>query len=364
MPDFSITFHEKEYHSEYIVEHRICSRVGNLLRQKGLGSPIFVVTNPLVKSLHGSSVMESLEKSGYSAHLTEIPDGEQFKTLEWAACLYDKMIEAGLDRNSTVLALGGGVICDLAGFAAATFLRGIRHVLLPTTLLAQIDASIGGKVGVDHQEGKNLIGAFYQPVMTLCDPDVLLTLDARQWACGMAEVIKTALIEQSGLFEILEDQGPLTAGSDNALLLDVIMRTARIKASIVSEDPHEKGKRAFLNLGHTLGHALETASGYRIYLHGEAVSIGLSGACILSEEMGWLTSDFTERVRRLLSLHNLPTLCGDIDMEKVKKALRTDKKRDRGLRFVLLRGTGSPEITSSVTEDMIEKVLLKLQKKQ
>jgi len=364
MPDFSITFHEKEYRYQYTVERRICSSAGNLLREKGLGGPVIIVTNKLVNSLHGTSVIESLEGSGYSAHLAEIPDGEQFKTLEWAARLYDWMIESGMERSSTVLALGGGVICDLAGFAAATFLRGIRHVFLPTTLLAQIDASIGGKVGVDHREGKNLIGAFHQPVMTLCDPDVLLTLDARQWACGMAEMIKTALIDNKNLFEILEEHGPLTAGSDSALLLDVIMRTALIKASIVSEDPCERGKRAFLNLGHTLGHALETATDYRIYLHGEAVSIGLLGACLLSEEMGWLTPDFTERVRRLLSLHNLPILCGDLDMEKVKRALRTDKKRDRGLRFVLLRGTGSPEITSAVTEDMIEKVLLKLQQKQ
>ncbi len=364
MPDFTVTVHQNEYRSLYVVEPGICFLVGDLLRKKGIGEPIFVVTNPLVKSLYGSSVMESLEKSGYSAHLAEIPDGEHYKTLEWAASLYDQMIEAGLERSSTVLALGGGVICDLAGFVAATFLRGLRHVLVPTTLLAQIDASIGGKVGVDHREGKNLIGAFHQPVMTICDPAVLSTLDTRQWACGMAEVIKTALIDNNGLFEILEERGPLNAGSDSALLLDVIMRTASVKASIVCEDPYEKGKRAFLNLGHTLGHALETSTDYNVYLHGEAVSIGLVGACLLSEELQWLTPDFTERVKRLLILHELPTYCGDIDMEKVKKALKTDKKREGGLRFVLLRGIGLPEITSSVTEEMIEKVLLKMQQKR
>jgi 3-dehydroquinate synthase len=358
MPNIRISFQQKDYHSDYLVESLACSRVGNLIREAGLGGPVFIVTNPLVRSLHGASVMKSLEESGCGFHTAEVPDGEQFKTLEWAGRLYDQMISAGLERRATVLALGGGVICDLAGFAAATYLRGVRHVFVPTTLLAQIDASIGGKVGVDHREGKNLIGAFHQPVMTICDPDVLSTLDERQWACGMAEVIKTALIEDRGTFEILEAGGPLTAKSGT--LLDVIMRTASVKASIVSEDPHEKGKRAFLNLGHTLGHAIETATGYSVYLHGEAVSIGLVGACLLAEEMGWQRPEFTGRVRNLLALHRLPVSCGDIDADKVKRALSTDKKREKGLRFVLLRGIGRPELISDVTMDMIDKALDRL----
>jgi len=301
-----------------------------------------VVTNPTVAGLYASTLQAALEEASFEPLLFEVPDGEVYKTLGTAADLYERFAAARLARGEPVVALGGGVIGDLAGFVAATWLRGVPFVQVPTSLLAMVDASVGGKVAVDLPQGKNLVGAFHQPAVVLIDPQVLSTLPAAEYRAGLAEVVKAALIGDPALFEQLAGDGPASLA---ALIADAV----RVKARIVERDPYEMGERAWLNLGHTFGHALELLSGFSLR-HGEAVALGLVAAAELSARLAYCDHTLPARVRSVVARLGLP-LRWPCDPEQAYAAMAGDKKRrGRTLRFVLLRRIGAVELVEGVPE--------------
>jgi 3-dehydroquinate synthase len=319
---------------------------------KALSDSCALITDSHVAPLYADVVTRSLEKVGYKPTIIAIAAGEKSKSMGSAEAVCDQMIEAGLDRSAFVVALGGGVIGDLAGFVASIYYRGIPHVQIPTTVVAQVDSAIGGKTGVNAREGKNLIGSFHQPVQVITDSAVLLTLPQREFNEGIAEMIKHAVIRDP---EMLDDL-PQAIVSD---LTALIARNQQIKAQIVSEDEFEKlGFRALLNFGHTIGHAIENAAGYGRYLHGEAISLGISAALDLSIEKAGLPLDQAEKVRAALSAFDLPLqLPPEVSSEALMNALRRDKKFDRGsIRFVLTRSLGSAFVSKEITDDDLRRV--------
>jgi 3-dehydroquinate synthase len=287
-----------------------------------------------------------------------VPPGESQKTLRRLGWLLEQMQAAGLDRSSAVVALGGGVIGDLAGFAAAVYMRGIPYVQTPTTLLAQVDSSIGGKVGVDLPQGKNLAGAFHQPAAVFADLDTLRTLPAREFRQGLAEVVKHAIIADARFFEYLEARRVPLLRRDPAVLLHVVRRSCQIKAAVVSRDEREAGERALLNYGHTFAHALETWGGYRKYRHGDAVAVGMVAAAKLSERRGWLRSDELARIRALLAAMRLPIAASEAPPQELLAIMAADKKARGGrLRFVLPRVVGAAAIADDVQPEEIVQAL-------
>ncbi len=325
-------------------------RVGSLLRGAGLSGRVMLITNPTVGRLYGASVVEGLTMAGFAVSSSQVQDGEAYKTLDSVRGLYDSFVQAGLDRQASVLALGGGVVGDMAGFAAATYLRGVPFVQLPTTLLSMVDASIGGKVGVDLPSGKNLVGAFKQPALVIVDPDVLDTLPPGERAGGVAEVVKAGLIHDSRLFEQIEAFGP-------APIMWLIERAIRVKVEVVEADPYETGRRAVLNLGHTFAHALELASSYALS-HGQAVAIGLAAAAHLSARLGWCDSGLPARVESLLARLSLPTRYRGYTPEQLWEAMATDKKRQGlAVRFVLIKSAGDVFVTDQVRREDVLIVL-------
>ena len=308
---------------------------------------IVVITNPLVGKLYADKVLGALRVAGFSAVRIDIPDGEEFKTLVTVSTVYDALVAAGFDRGCGLLALGGGVVGDLAGFVAATFLRGIPFVQIPTTLLAQVDSSVGGKTGVNHPLGKNLIGAFYQPRLVLIDVTTLATLSSRDYHAGFAEVVKYGVIRDQTFFsELVENAGKLCE-HDPAALVTAIKKSCQIKADIVERDEREDGLRAILNYGHTFGHAIENLAGYGEYRHGEAVAIGMVVAAQISATLGLCTPREVEVIRQLLLDFKLPVIVPEYSAEKLLEAIGRDKKVHSGLlRMVLNRGIGDFEIRS------------------
>ncbi|HWP35805.1 MAG TPA: 3-dehydroquinate synthase [Thermodesulfobacteriota bacterium] len=296
-----------------------------------------VITNPRVRRLYGRRVEASLAAAGIEPVALTVPDGERHKTLAAAGRLYDRLAAARLDRASPVVALGGGVVGDLAGFVAATWLRGVPLVQVPTTLLAQVDAAIGGKTGVNHRRGKNLIGAFHQPVLVVSDVETLRTLPEREYRAGLAEVIKYGLIRDAALFAFLEREVERVLAREPAAVTYLVRRSSEIKAEVVAADEREGGLRAVLNFGHTLGHALEALTGYRKYLHGEAVAIGMVAAVRMSE--GLLRDDpgARERVEGVLARYGLPTEPPRVRRARLAAALAGDKKARSG--------AGEPTVT-------------------
>lgn len=305
-----------------------------------------IITNPRVGELHAARVLDSLRANGFAPRVIEIPDGEEFKTLDTVRRIYDQLIDAQLDRRSIIFALGGGVVGDIAGFAAATFLRGVPFVQLPTTLLAMVDASIGGKVAVDHPRGKNLIGAFKQPRAVIADTETLATLPAAEFRSGMAEVVKHAIIGDAGLFE------ELGAGNWKLEVGGWIVRAMRVKVDIVARDPFEQGERAKLNLGHTFGHAFEMLSNYQLR-HGDGVAIGLVCAVRVAARRQLCDERFAARIARLLRAIALPTrVPRHWSTDAILEAMATDKKRvDVRLRFVLPRAPGDVLVVDDVTRE-------------
>ncbi len=334
----------------------LLARVGELARQQGLGGRVALVTNPTVGDLYAPTVVVSLRKAGLEPVICQAPDGEAYKTLDTVSSLYDQFIIGGLDRYGAVLALGGGVIGDLAGFAAATYMRGVPLVQLPTTLLAMVDASVGGKVAVDHPRGKNLIGAFKQPELVVIDPLALATLDEAEMRSGWAEVIKTGVIGSPSLFKQLEERGDEPS-------LPLIIEAVRVKVAIVEEDPYEKGRRAVLNLGHTFGHALEVLSGFTLR-HGEAVSIGLVAAARTAVALGLCDETVEGRLVALLQRFGLPTRYEGYEPVEIWRAMATDKKRrGKKLRFVLPRAIGQVEVSDQAPQAVVLEVLERLRKR-
>jgi 3-dehydroquinate synthase len=304
-----------------------------------------VVTNPIVGKLYYKTVEDSLLKEGFEPHRLDVPDGEEYKTLSWASKLFDRLIALKADRQTPLVALGGGVIGDLTGFVAATYLRGVPFIQVPTTLLAQVDSSVGGKTGVNHRRGKNLIGAFYQPKFVFIDVDTLKTLDKRELRAGLAEVIKYGVIRDPGLFKYLEEHIEDILKIDKEALLHIIKRSCAIKASVVEADEKEAGLRAILNFGHTFGHAVEAVTRYKEYKHGEAVAIGMVFAVGLSNRIGLCGKNVVERVADLLERAGLPTEVPDFPKKSFLKAMEIDKKVIGGeLRFVLAERIGRVRI--------------------
>lgn len=323
----------------------ILEEIGVELSAISFPKRIAVVTNPTVGALYADIVVNALNLNGFSVLRIDIPDGEEFKTLATVSTVYDSLMEAGFDRGCGLLALGGGVVGDLAGFVAATFLRGIPFVQIPTTLLAQVDSSVGGKTGVNHPLGKNLIGAFYQPKLVLIDVRLLLTLSPRDYRAGFAEVIKYGVIQDQRFFlELVENVKELKNYRPDSLVT-VIKRSCQIKANIVERDEREDGLRAILNYGHTFAHAIENLAGYGEYRHGEAVSIGMVVAAQISCNLGLCRPHEVEDIRRLLLEFELPVVAPEYSAEQLLKVLARDKKVHAGLlKMILNRGIGDFEI--------------------
>jgi 3-dehydroquinate synthase len=331
--------------------------VGEVLAQLPVTKRALVVTQSAIAAAYGERVLQSLRAQGFAAETTEVLDAEEAKSLGWLERIYDRAIELRLDRRSLIIALGGGVVGDLAGFAAATYMRGVPFVQIPTTLLAQVDSSFGGKTAINHPRGKNLIGAFYQPRAVLIDVDTLQTLSGREVRSGLAEVVKYGVIAKPDLFELLE--GCTTAGllQDAALLTRVIHDCCQIKADVVAVDEHETGVRAILNFGHTFGHAIEAAGGFSTYTHGEAVAIGMVWATDLSLRMGLCDLALLDRVKGLLQSLGLP-IALKARIEGIRDTLLLDKKAVAGrLRFILAEGLGQVSIRDDVPAQLVEDII-------
>jgi len=340
------------------------SRLGEYVAELNLGKKVLLVSNPTIFQHYGQKAIASLQDAGCEVVHHIIPPGEPYKTLDSIQKIYDAALANRLERSSIMVALGGGVIGDMTGFASATWLRGINFVQVPTSLLAMVDAAIGGKTGVNHPQGKNLIGAFHQPSLVLIDPDVLQTLPVRELRAGMAEVIKYGVIWDAELFAQMEKSKNLSQlRYIKAELMDFILTcSCQAKADVVSKDEKEAGLRAILNYGHTIGHAVESLTGYTQFIHGEAVAIGMVAAGKIAMHLGmWPQSD-AQRQDQLIQKAGLPTqLPGDLDIDAIVDALQTDKKvKDGKVRFILPKQIGVVEITDKVPADTIRQVLAEM----
>ena len=354
-------------------------QLGALMLPLQLGKKVLLVSNPEIFQHYGEQAVESLTLAGFDVESCTLPAGESYKTLKTLQLIYDAALEHRLERSSTLVALGGGVVGDMTGFAAATWLRGIQVVQVPTSLLAMVDAAIGGKTGVNHPQGKNLIGAFHQPKLVVIDPTVLQTLPPRELRAGMAEVIKYGVIWDGELFSQLEQSQHLgsqfsgmqapgaavtssMAAIDPMLLQSLLERSCQAKAKVVSQDEQEAGLRAILNYGHTIGHAVESLTGYTTVLHGEAVAIGMIAASRIAVELGLWTTECDARQLALIEKAGLPTqLPLGLDIDQIIETLQTDKKVKAGIvRFILPTDIGKVTITDQVPESVIRQVLQQL----
>jgi len=310
------------------------------------GSTVLIVSNETVAPLYLDCLAGSL--AGAKVHSLILPDGETFKTSEYWSKIIDKLVEIRATRDTTIFTLGGGVIGDMGGFAAASYMRGINFVQIPTSLLSQVDASVGGKTGFNHPRGKNLIGAFHQPGAVLVDIETLKTLPAREFSAGLAEVVKIAAVRDAEFLVWLENNGPAIMAREPVALTSMIKRSITNKAEIVAEDEREAGVRALLNFGHSFAHALETLTGYRVYLHGEAVAIGMLVASRLSELRGLCEAGFSQRLGKLLGSFDLPLdLPAELDVDDMLETMKLDKKATAGsTRLVLIVSAGHGIIDS------------------
>ena len=319
---------------------------------------VVVMTNPVVSSFWLAPLQRSLSASGIASESLAIPDGEAFKSWSTLQDVLTRLLEAKAERATTLVALGGGVVGDVAGFAAAIYQRGMPFVQVPTTLLAQVDSSVGGKTGINHPLGKNMIGAFHQPRAVLIDTDCLATLPGRQLAAGLAEVIKTAAIRDRAFFEWLEENVARLVARDADALVHAVGESCRIKAAIVAVDERESGERALLNFGHTFAHAIEAGVGYGEWLHGEAVAAGMVQAAQLSERIGLFAAADVARLRRVLEQAGLPVEAPKLGADRYLALMRHDKKVTAGaIRFVLLKGIGDAMISSDVPADALRSIL-------
>ena len=343
--------------SAIVIGQGISDTLPALLDAHGIGPRRFVVSSPLIWRLHGATFANLLN----GAEPILIPDGERYKNLQSVSRIYEALIRAGADRGSAIIAIGGGVVGDTAGFAAASFLRGIRLAHVPTTLLAQVDSSIGGKVGVNHALGKNLIGAFHQPALVATDPNLLRTLPRREFRSGLYEVVKYGVIASRTLFDRLMQHTKAVFARNPDVLMPAIIESCRIKAAVVSADEREGGLRRILNFGHTVGHALEAVTRYRRFRHGEAIALGMLAAADLSVARGALAEgERSALVRLIAQLGPLPSLA-DLPLTELLEAVRRDKKVVNGrLHFVLATAIGATATADDITEDELREVLRRL----
>ncbi len=330
--------------------------IGKLLSKNELTGKCAIITNPTINKLYGNQVKESLVSNGFETVIFEVPDSETSKSLKQVEQLYIELLNNKFDRDSIIIALGGGVIGDLAGFVAATYMRGVSLVQMPTTLLALVDSAIGGKVAVDLPHGKNLVGAFYQPKLVISDIETLQTLPEDQLQSGLAEAVKYGIISDRALFELLEKNITKVKQCNLELFTKMIIKCSEIKAKVVEEDEKEQGKRIILNLGHTLGHALETLTKYNTYSHGEAVSIGILFAVKLSIRFDLLDEKDHQRILDLIRSVGLPVNIKEgLDVDKILKTMQFDKKnRDGKNVFVLPKKIGEVVITDKIPHDLLK----------
>lgn len=331
---------------EIFIGRGILSGLGKVLKGFGFSKKISLVSNPTVFALYGKVIMDSLRDSDFDCVEVIIPDGEEYKDYLWSYYILTELLRYKLDRRSCLVALGGGVIGDITGFVASIYMRGISFVQVPTTLLSQVDSSVGGKTGVNHPLGKNMIGTFYQPRLVWVDTDTLKTLPEREFLSGLSEVIKYGVIWDWELFEFLGRERESILALEPSALSYIIRRSCEIKAEVVSRDEREAGLRAILNFGHTVGHAIETTTGYRRFLHGEAVSIGMRAEARLSSILGISDVDTEKRILSLLSSYGLPVdIPPEVKKEELLPAMEIDKKAVGGrLRFILPERIGKVRI--------------------
>ena len=338
----------------------ILMQTGRQLKENGFTGSLVIITNPIVKRLYGNALKQNLAREGFRVIILQVPDGEEQKSLKVAGRLYNELTNFYAERTTPILALGGGVVGDLAGFVAATYLRGVPFIQIPTTLLAQVDSSIGGKVAIDHGQLKNKIGAFYQPKLVITDINTLRTLDTKILIDGLAEVIKYAVIRDKELFTYIEENLDKIKALDDKALEEIVFRSAKIKAEIVEKDEKDLGLRAILNYGHTVGHAIESASDFKVE-HGEAVTIGMLAAAKISNKMGILDKTELLKLNSLIERVGLPTRMPNLKVEKIIQAIKHDKKILRGkIRFILPKSIGSVFITDEVSPSLVEQILVDL----
>jgi len=344
------------------VGYGLLEKLGEKMKQAALSGTATIISDENVFSLYGSKVEGILKHAGFAVNSFVVPPGEETKSMEYAIKIYDFLVEHRTERDDIIIALGGGMVGDLAGFVAATFLRGMPWIQVPTSLVAMVDASIGGKVGVNHPEGKNLIGDFYQPNLVLADPQTLTTLPQRELISGWAEVIKHGMILDEEFVQFLESNVNRLTKLEPELLTRAIASSAAIKAQVVSQDEKEKeGKRTVLNYGHTIAHGLEAATQYKRFLHGEAVAIGMVGAAKLSQRLGLLSSAAVERQQALLQKFGLPTVFSGLGLTEITRAMELDKKtKGKAIRWVLLQDIGRVTMLSDVSQRDVLAILQEL----
>jgi 3-dehydroquinate synthase len=359
MHDIPVSLGARSY--RILVEPGLLGRAGGELARLGVGAKVALFSDPGILARHGEPVRTGLSQAGFQVTVVELPEGESAKTLEVAARGWDALLAAGLDRGSTVVALGGGAVGDLAGFVAATYMRGVNFVQIPTTLLGQVDASIGGKTAIDHPRAKNLIGAFHQPRLVLVDPAVLTTLPEREYRSGLAEVIKHGIVLDAAYFADLEaSRGPLLE-REIGTLTRVVAGSCRLKAHVVERDEQEAELRAVLNYGHTIGHAVEAATGYARWTHGEAVALGIAAEARLAERLGLASASTTLRQVALLQAVGLPVRGSGAAPSTVIEALGHDKKSRNGrVPFVLAPEIGSFRVLFDVPREAVLETLREL----
>ena len=341
----------------------ILTKLSDILKDRKMLATIFIIADESVL-MHTRKIQILLESNGFKFHTFRIPSGESSKNLDLVKSIYGWLAELNAERSDMILAVGGGVVGDISGFVAATYLRGIKFAQIPTTLLAMTDSSIGGKTGVDLPEGKNLVGAFHQPEFILADLETLKTLSQRELNSGWAESIKHGLILDKNLFYDMQNNSSKLLSLEKTVTLDVLKRSMKIKADVVSKDEKEQlGLRIILNYGHTIGHAIEASTKYGLYLHGEAVSIGVVGAAMLSSHLGFITNEEVDLQKSVFKLFDLPTSYNDLDIDSVIHFMSVDKKRSAGnIRWVILEAIGNANTTKNVSIDSVKNILKELKK--
>jgi 3-dehydroquinate synthase len=352
----TIDLHERSY--DIVIGRGLLGNAGTFDELPRAGTAV-IVSNDLVAPLYANSLARALSGRYETVQLISLSDGEANKTWESLNSIFDAMLTAGCDRKSTMFALGGGVVGDITGFAAACYMRGVPYVQVPTTLLAQVDSSVGGKTAINHALGKNMVGVFNQPLLVVADLDTLATLPQRELIAGLAEIIKYGPIADDEFFEWTESNIDALLARDASALAYAIKRSCEIKAMIVSQDEHETGLRAVLNFGHTFGHAIETGLGYGVWLHGEAVGCGMVIAAALSAKLGMVEHSYAARIEALVARAGLPVRAPDLGLDRWNALMRIDKKAEAGeVRFVLLEAPGraglhrvDPQLVSQVIEN-------------
>lgn len=343
---------------DIVIGHDLAAEIEQFIRQADFSKKALLITDSNVGPLYGKKVLSILQKAGLTVELVEITAGESSKCLAVAESLYTRAIETGLDRKSPIFALGGGVVGDLAGFIAATYMRGVPFVQLPTSLLAQVDSSVGGKVAVNHALGKNLIGAFYQPKAVFMDLDMMKTLPKREIATGLGEIIKYGIIYDQEFFKFLENNKTKVLALESDAVSYMIARSCEIKAAVVSKDEKESGLRRILNFGHTMAHAIEKETGYIRYNHGEAVAIGMAGAADISCQLGLIDEKTVQRLTDLVTAMQLPTKAEGCNVENMYKDIFHDKKTVGGkVNWVLMTGVGTVISRNDVPEAVVKQAM-------